>query len=117
MSTLTPSYNQVFQLHWVYDYNDGTSTPINQLVDYANYKTARFNKQITIKIFPRPSIAAYTGPLTTGYGTGSRKQWIDCDSTNVRYYGFKYGVDNGTITQTMSFKIRAFFYMSFKGIR
>lgn len=102
------------QLHWCYDYNDGNPIPIAQIAEYQNYKTTPFNRPVTIKVYPRTSVSIYAGTFANSYMVGPRKSWIDINSPGASHYGLKFGVDNWAGSQTKSFKIRPFYYLSFK---
>lgn len=106
------------QLHVVWDYNDGNPQNILSMNEFQTYKTYRFNRMYSFKIYPKVSTEIYQSAALTGYGLG-KKQWIHTTSPSIPHYGFKFGIDNynQSANQVVSFKIRAFYYFSVKGVK
>lgn len=105
-------------LHWVIDSTDATVEPVASLVQYQRYHVTRFNRIVTIKLYPRFSMEIYKSPTNTSYGMGSRKVWLDCTSSGagVPHYGIKFAVDNMQFgaSQVVNFKIRPIYYFSLR---
>lgn len=113
--------NYIPQLHIVYDYNDANLAAVSSLVEYGNYRTYKFNGPRTFKIYPRSEVTLYRTAATNAYGNAKKGQWIDTQFADVPHYGMKFAVDNINnslgVLQTVSFKIRLFYYFSMKQVK
>ena len=118
-SNTDPSANNLFvpQFHYAIDNNDNNTATVAALVDYEGYHSTRFTRPISVKIYPKPSVALYNNPTTTGYGTPKGKQWVDIGSPNIPHYGIKYCIDNYYTSQIVRFKVRRTYYFSVKSMK
>lgn len=107
------------QLHVAWDYSNGTNADVTELVQYESYKTMRFNRTYTFKVYPRTSTEIYQSAASTSYGLGRKNMWLHADNPSIPHYGFKFAVDNYNQSggQAVNFKIRPFYYFSLKHVK
>lgn len=88
-------------------------------MELSNYREARFNRPIKIKIMkPRLPVGAFqqsSGTFTGGVMMSN--QWQRTQDSSIVYYGLKttlYNVGNG---QAVPYTVRAKHYWTFKGVQ
>lgn len=78
---------------WVKDYDDNDALAVrDDYMQYENFKTRRLDKPFSIMLYPRLSRNVYGG-LTAAYALDNRKAWVDCNTADAQYYGFKFYID------------------------
>jgi len=85
-------FNSMGPLYTVLDYDDGTLTPIANLVNYDNLKVAPVGAFFERTLTPRAALAAQSGALLTSVAQASAMQWFDTASPSVNYFGLKFAV-------------------------
>lgn len=76
-------------IHTVIDYDDDSTTPITDLLQYQTLISR--NGAFTRTLNPRLAGAVYSGTFTS-FANLSNKTWLDSASPSVAYYGLKIGV-------------------------
>lgn len=110
-------------IYLVKDYDDSTppGTDYATLLQYDNLVVRRLDKDFTVRIRPRASVAAYSGTFTS-YMAAPSKAWCDCNSPSVAFYGIKYivdgGIEGGVGTKTIGhLRMISTYHMSFRGMK
>lgn len=99
---------------WVTDYEDAATPPdATALRSFSNYKETRFNRPISVKIYPRISVDIFNSG-SAGYLVPPAKQWINSKYATAPHYGFKYCVYNFAAAQRIYWRISYTMYASFK---
>lgn len=102
------------------DLDDSTPpTDADELMQYATVKYHVWNRPFTRVIYPRTATAMYSGAFTS-YGSTPSKQWIDCASTGVKYYGLKLATttySSANSGEAPSWDIIIDYYVQFRGMR
>jgi hypothetical protein len=57
-------------------------------------------------LYPRPSIALYSGGAFSGYAIAEKEPWIDSDNLNVPHYGLKYAAPALAAAYSGAFYVR-----------
>jgi len=101
------------------DYDDVAAVTLAQLQEYGLYKETRFNKPVKIKIMkPRIPMAAYNQATTSFNGSViSKNQWFRTSDLQIVHYGLKTAIYNVLTNQTISYTLRATYYVTFKYIK
>lgn len=104
-------------IHSVLDYDDSTLlTSLNDYVQYENYKTTRSSRPHKRYLIPAVEQAVAAGGLSVAtIAVQKKKQWLDCDITNVRHYGIKFAVVNGGPAQ-IDFDVKITMYLAMKQV-
>lgn len=85
----------------VIDYDDSnTPSSMTELEQFTTYKVHESFRPFKVTFRPRPALALYAGGVTPGYAQASPDTWIDCANDDVAHYGLKWGVFNGSASQT-----------------
>lgn len=89
-----PSYTsiQLPNLITAADPNDATIPAFSELMQIPNVRVDRLDKVIKRRVYPKASLAAYSGAFTSYANAG--KVWLDTNSPGVRYYGLKIDVNS-----------------------
>lgn len=105
-----------------YDYDDGNPpTTMDALRQYATYREYDMTQPITLKIYPKVSIATYAGALTTGYLRPTPKLMkqfrFDCAYPNVEFFGIKFFIpDTAGTAGAFSYIVDAKYYIKMTGL-
>lgn len=79
-------------LYFVRDYDDrAVLTSVDNYLEYEDCVVRRMDKPMTFRVYPRVSMAAYSGAWTSY--TNSKAPWLDCNSPSVQHFGIKWGID------------------------
>lgn len=88
-----PNFANAGIFYFCVDYDDASSpTSVAQILNYQNSTYKHALGTYTTAFKPRVALAAYSGAFTS-YANTSGKQWMDCNSPNVEYYGSKWAID------------------------
>jgi len=106
------------------DYDDIAATTLSSMQQYDSYRLIQFgnnsnNGKVMHRVSPRISTVVETTGGSAIAGTGSNKNWIDCNNTSVLYCGVKGNYDNMNISTAavgfITFYIK--YYVEFKNSR
>lgn len=116
---LPNALNQIPMFGWSVNRDEISLQNRDQLMELGNYKEARFNRPIKIKIMkPKIPVGAFQqGTGTYNGGIMMSGQWQRTQEPSIVYYGLKttlYNVGNG---QSVPYTVRAKHYWTFKGIQ
>jgi len=105
------------RLYTVFDYDDANLITIAQAGDYDSCVVTDPGKSVIRTVRPRAALAMYnTGAVFSGYGSTGPRQWVDCASPAVPYYGVKWCIQQGGTSQTalQVITLTTTYYMSFR---
>jgi len=114
---VTNSTTTLEPLYLVIDYdNANTPSSIAALREYDNCMVVSPGESVTRTFAPHAALGAYNGSFA-GYANVGRT-WIDCASTGVQHYGYKYGVPAATTGQTLlqSWIVERTYWISFRRV-
>jgi len=100
----------------VLDYDDAaTPSSLQYVQSYDNAQETPIGDYVERTLVPRLAVALYSGTAFTSYG--SARQWVDCNSDTVPWYGVKYWVSlaGANITNFYSIEVEA--DLSFRHVR
>jgi len=112
-AALASGYNGNVKIYSVVDYDDANApTSLATLQDYENCISTRCTEGHYRKFVPHIADAAYAGTFT-GF-QNKKSDWIDCGSTTVQHYGFKWGVDTTVGSQDLHLDMHTRITVSFR---
>jgi hypothetical protein len=102
----------------VIDYDDANvPTSIQQLREYENVKRTNTMTKHVRKFVPRTADATYGAGLFTSYANQTG-QWLDVASSQVQYFGVKWGFTGGGNTlNTATYSVDCRAMIEFKSVR
>lgn len=95
--------------------DDTTPTTYNTLLQYPNCKIRSYIKPHRLVFYPRVSTAIFNGGVTTAYG--SNRRYIDCSSSGVPHYGFKYGIAQAGTVNSVIYNLWVTMTVKCRGLR
>jgi hypothetical protein len=105
----------------VVDRDDGSApTSIQSLQEYDNCQVITGSQAYDCILTPSLTPAVYSSGAFTGYEVAdSTQHWVDIASTQVPFYGLKFGVTplNTSTTAVWQWSVEAWFEVSFKNVR
>jgi len=109
-------------MYYTPDYDDNTIPPdYITVAQYGACKAKRFDtsKPLRIKLKPRTAVMLYNTGVSTGYGQGNPKQFLDCNNNNIKHYGLKFWVkDHSTLNNPeVTFRVQPTYYLTMKSTR
>jgi hypothetical protein len=94
------------------DYTDaGIPATENVVLQYGGVKVHQFtpdNTKLSVKLKPRPAMAAFASGVSTGYAIPSGDVWFDTANTSVDHYGLKFWVADYNSTISTAPNVRTF---------
>lgn len=118
--TANPSY----KLMTAIDLDDNATPTVNQMLQRSNVKiktvTAGGNNPQVFSTFLRPRYLTqlYETGASTGYGQGSRKQWLDTLDPTIPHYGLKVAWDTDPVLAAdILWQFYFTYYVEFKSLR
>jgi len=110
--------NQTSTIAHVIDYDDANvPSTMNELMQYAAVKVRTCNTQFSISLIPRVAVEIYKTAVTTGYGVGPEKAWLDCANADIPHYGIKMVMTPGSAAFLSQYQVYFKYYLEFRGIR
>lgn len=116
----TATFTQIPSWVSAIDLDDSTTpTSANELLQYPGAKLHPWNRPFKRVIYPRSAMAMYSGAFTS-YGSAPGKQWLDCASDGILYYGLKMytttysSANNG---DSPAWDVKIDYYVQFRGMR
>lgn len=95
MTNSSLTINPAYKMLWAVDLDDDNAPTLGSMLQRSNVhiKTVTSggsNPQVFyMKCRPRYLTEIYKTALSTGYGQGARKQWLDCADPEIPHYGIK----------------------------
>lgn len=101
-----------------YDYNDASAIANEaQILEYETVKMHKFTSIVTRYLSPKPAMAVYKTPLTTGYAAPTRATWIECASPDIQHYGLKIFIPPCDASDQQGWRLYVTYYLSFRDIK
>lgn len=110
---------QLPRIYGVVDHDDAaTPTNIDQLMQYANLKSAQFNKPFKVAYVPSVAVQSYGTVLASGFMPKTH-QWVDINNSSVAHYGHKVWIDLHSSIWGTGFKVDLLvkYYFKCKNLR
>lgn len=108
------------KLFYCRDYDNATVETTNDLRERNNTKSRILRPNSAVSIYVRPAIRnqVYLDGVTTATSP-IWKNWLDCSTTQVPHYGFKYSIDFLGLTTANDYNLRIeqVYYLKFKNSR
>lgn len=120
MSYQGQTYNGLPLIGIVRDEDDVTSlSTVADYTQYESFKLKRLDKIFSITTVPHMALATYSGAFTSY--TDTKPMWLDCNSSGVEHYGFKWFLEkpyaNASGQTAGTLRVITKYYLSFKNVR
>lgn len=116
--------NAAYKLLSAVDLDDTTNETVATILERANVKIKTItsgggHQQVfSWKCAPRYLTQIYESAVSTGYGQGPRKQWLDCADPSIPHYGIKMVFDTDPVLATpVIWQFYVTYYVEFKSTR
>lgn len=119
-ATINPNYTLLSAI----DLDDGNTPTKDSIIERSNCKiqpiipAGNTSQMKTWTIRPRYLTQLYEGAVGTGYGQGSRSQWLDCADPDIPHFGLKLVFDTNPLLNTsVLWQFYTTYYVEFKSLR
>lgn len=124
MTNSALTINPAYKMLWAVDLDDDNVPTLDTMlqrsnVHIKNVSSGGNNPQVFyLKCRPRYLTEIYKTALTTGYGQGARKQWLDCADPGIPHYGIKVLFDTSpTLGHEVTWQFYINYNVEFKSLR
>lgn len=113
-----PYYLQTPLIYSTYDPDDNNALSSSAITEYQNCEIHDDSAAFTVGFQPKAAVALYRS-TTAAYAATDKPLWIDCSSTDVPHYGFKFTISAGGVGQTsfQAWNVTAKYFLSFRAVR
>lgn len=113
-----PYYLQTPLIYTTFDPDDSNPLSVSAITEYQNCEIHDDSAAFIVRFRPKAAVALYRS-TTTAYAATDQPLWIDCSSTDVPHYGFKFTISSGGVGQTsfQAWNVTAKYHLSFRAVR
>lgn len=124
LTNSTININPAYKIISAIDLDDSITPTVASLLERSNSKiqivTSAGNtaQMKTWTVRPRYLTQLFESAVTSGYGQGSRSQWLDCADPTIPHFGLKLVFETDpTLNNTIVWQFYVSYYVEFKSLR